>query len=329
MVPTWMRASGWLAIGEDGVVVAVPPDLASEIDRIPLRAKLTATVAADAPDAASCEIVDAAGRDVVPRSRAVIECRLTLVLQGLDWEQATLAPDSMASVAVDGLEVSSAPGADGGEPTSQLRQGALVYVDAGPTQADGGDWYAILPQDAQTGSYGWVPAIKGDRATLVPAPVDCAPMDDWAGFVGQGRFGRLVCLGPEPQRLDMWVQDLQAPRPDWSTACGAYQFDPSYAPGVMCEATPLWLATFSGLTVSRPGEMEEFAAYDPVLMNRSAFPTKRTWMQVTGSFERPESDECRARNQVTGEDVLPPAQASIYCRETFVITALEPSTTSP
>jgi hypothetical protein len=88
MLPTWMRASSWLEVGEDGVYVAIPPDLLAEVDRIPLGASLTATVAADAPEAESCRIVDATDRDVVERSRAVIECRLTLVLRDLTWEEA-------------------------------------------------------------------------------------------------------------------------------------------------------------------------------------------------------------------------------------------------
>jgi hypothetical protein len=52
-------------------------------------------------------------------------------------------------------------------------------------------------------------------------------------------------------------------------------------------------------------------------------------MQVTGSFERPESETCRVRDGATGADLLPPAQAAIYCRMTFVVTALGPPTTTP
>jgi hypothetical protein len=88
MLPTWMRASSWLQVGEGGVHVAIPPDLLAEVDRIPPGASLTATVAADVPEAESCRIVDATDRDVVERSRAVIECRLTLVLRDLTWEEA-------------------------------------------------------------------------------------------------------------------------------------------------------------------------------------------------------------------------------------------------
>jgi hypothetical protein len=292
------------------------------------------TLEADAPEAQDCRFVDESGKDVGLRAHAVLECRLRLVIRALEWEDVPqpveeLSVDSLATVEADGVELWSSPDEATRELVGRLNEGSLIYIDQ-RLPADGpAEWYAVLKTDDMLPLYGWIRSPQQGRQ-LWPEYVECAPMTDWRSFVSLGLFGRLACVDSDPVTLDMYVWKMQAAVPEWSTGCGMWAYlgtDASTA--ARCSATPEWLSTFSGIAIRRPGDMEEFAAYDPSVIDRSAFPETETWVQVTGVWESPTSSECRVQDPVTGADLLPPAQAAIYCRARFVITGIGPATTSP
>jgi hypothetical protein len=88
MVPAWMGRPSCLTIAIDGettggTAVAVPPALQPDLAALSESAPLTLTLAADAPDAASCRIVDVDGPDAAPPTRAVLDCRLMLVVRAV------------------------------------------------------------------------------------------------------------------------------------------------------------------------------------------------------------------------------------------------------
>jgi hypothetical protein len=86
--PAWMNQRVLLAIDagngvSGGVIAVVPPDLVSVVNATIGTEGATITVAADSPDARACRIVDSDGSEVVPRARAVLECRATFVITAL------------------------------------------------------------------------------------------------------------------------------------------------------------------------------------------------------------------------------------------------------
>ena len=239
-----------------------------------------------------------------------------------------LPTDSLAFVGADGLEVWSTPREVTRVVEGRIAPESLVYVDDRWPETGAAEWYAVLNGDPQDPRYGWVKAPT-DSEQLVPVEPDCAPMTDWSAFIELSRLERLVCTEAEPVTLDMYAWAMQPANPDWSDGCDAFSYLPSTGGSSVCQATPEWLATFSGVVMRRPGHMEMLATYDPSVLDRSAFATSETWVRVTGAWKTPASSECRVRDATTGNDLLYPEQAAIYCRATFVITGIGPATTSP
>ena len=70
------------------LVVAMPPDLAAALARLPRHQSLTLTVSLDSPEAQTCRVRDAAtGAILVPRDQAVTRCRLQFVVQEVAFRQ--------------------------------------------------------------------------------------------------------------------------------------------------------------------------------------------------------------------------------------------------
>jgi hypothetical protein len=343
--PSWMGVSVELFIGEmdsapgetGGVLtmsVVIPPEVQAAAPGLEYAEDLRVTLSADSPEARDCRYLDRSGDEVQPRARAVLDCRTRLVVRDLAWDtsrppEAELSTDSMAIVVVDSLAIESEPWEETRVVEDRLGYGTRVYVDAQWPEAGPAEWYAILPEEPQNPRYGWVPATIDGTPTLEADDVDCVPMDDWPSFVELSRVERLACVGSDPVALDMWVWRMQAANPEWSDGCTAWTYMPQPYVGVTCDATPEWLATFSGVAARRPGDMEMFVAIEPSTLAASDLPDAPEWARVTGSWEWPTSDECRVRDAATGQELLRPAHAAIYCRATFVVTGIEPATTSP
>jgi hypothetical protein len=71
------------ATGEEREIrVAIPPDMSTELAKLPRQSSLVLTLAMDDPDAAGCRIRDAAtGRSLIPDAQARTACRLEPVVQ--------------------------------------------------------------------------------------------------------------------------------------------------------------------------------------------------------------------------------------------------------
>jgi hypothetical protein len=342
--PSWMTPFVDLHVGEipsapgdtGGVLIAsavVAPDAQDAVYSVGNATDIRVTLSTDPPEARDCRFVDESGKKVGLRAHAVLECRLRLVIRAVEWEEREepaeeLPPDSLATVEGDGLDLWSSPDEATQEHVGRLDQGSLIYVDQRLPAEGPAEWYAVLKTDDMLPLYGWIRAPQ-QGGQLWPEYQDCAPMMHWESFVSLGRYGQLACMHADPVTLDMYVWEMQAARPEWSAGCNAWGYLAPGGSAAACSATPEWLSTFSGIAIRRPGDMEMFAAYDPSVIDRSEFPQTETWLQVTGSWEWPTSSECRVQDPTTGVDLLPPEQAAIYCRATFVITGIGPATTSP
>jgi hypothetical protein len=317
--------------GSAAIDVAVPEELRGRLEAVPHDAVLTATIAMDAPQARSCAVGEPGGGSL-PRAadHAVAACRVRYVLQDLDWTDGKVRATSMAQVTAESLPVRTTPDAGAAIAGRVLHSGDTVYVAEGPTRFGTSSWYAVLWEDKDS-VYGWVPATVKGHATLKPGAVDCASMADWPSFHALDPWEALACFGDRRVDVDMWVQ-MTKPYPDVSVSCQLMwaRKATSSAPGkpsvgeVPCVATPTWLASVTGLQGRRPGEIESRLAYDPSTVDAGALGPAPQWRRVTGSFMNPASDQCRVVNQATGENLVPPEEAKIYCQAVFVVTGIGP-----
>ena len=320
---------------EDGtsgsVDVAVPTALRARLDAVPHNATLSATIAMDVPEARSCSVGGpAVGSAPRPADRAVAACRVRWALRNVAWNDGKVRATSVAQVAVDRLPVMTAPDAAAQTAGRALRSGDRVYVAQGPRRVNGTDWYAVLWQDRDT-VYGWVPGAQSGHRTLAARPPVCPGIADWAAFKELVWWERLACFGGRTVSADMWLR-MSKPQPELSLSCGYWAMKATTGSGgrpavadTTCVASPAWLAGVTGLLGERPGGIETMLAYDPTKVDVSALGTGTRWLRVTGSFNNPAASECRVLNQGTGLDLVPPAEAAIYCDSVFVVTSLEPA----
>jgi hypothetical protein len=335
--PLWLAWPFELFIGEfetgpgemGGVItmtVAIPPDVLAAAPGLDDAEDVRVTLSSDSPEARDCRFLDRAGDEVRPRARAILECRTRLVVRDLSWDtsrqpDSELPTDSMATVDGDGVAVWSAPdGEPGATVLYELNQGTLVYVDAGPEEMDGETWYAVLPEDPGIGRYGWVRAMVDDEPVLGEKGIECPSFSDWAAYNQLSAARRLACSDGEPVTVDVVIDAWPEPQPTSAFACMAFPYIPGRPP---CQATPAWLASPTGVDVTGPGDIT-FPALDPEHLAQSALPTTPTVMRVTGRYEHPAADDCRVTNPATGEELMVPAEAAIYCRARFVIEDAEP-----
>jgi hypothetical protein len=196
----------------------------------------------------------------------------------------------------------------------------LARVLPSYAESDGEAWYAILPEDPGIGRYGWVRAMVDDEPVLGETGIECPSFSDWAAYSQLSAARRLACSDGEPVTVDVVIDAVPEPQPTSAFACMAFPYIPGRPP---CQATPAWLASPTGVDVTGPGDIT-FPALDPEHLAQSALPTTPTVMRVTGRYEHPAADDCRVTNPATGEELMVPAEAAIYCRARFVIEDAEP-----
>jgi hypothetical protein len=326
--PAWLfQPIGFLipgATGDAGSLAAFAQGSArSVVLGAPEGASLDISVALDDPEARNCRVLDRNGRDVIPREQAITECRLRFTIR-----EAKLAPagyshalNTQAVVDAAALPIRTSPGSSEGFLASTLQRGDRVYVDDGPRPVDGIDWYRIL--DTGTGTaYGWVPALVDGGPSMLPRDVDCPSMTDWVAFMRLSPTERLTCYNRSTQKLDVWVANRELHQPYASMGCAAYALGPTVEPSVECRATPGWRAELSGPTIWRVDGVDLGVTFDPDRVSEGAFPLEPTRMRVTGKFSYPYSWDCRVTDAATDELLLRAEVADIYCRSTFVVTAL-------
>ena len=330
--PAWLWEPRWFTYSPDGLAgydgsAAIPPELLTGVGDEDGLADVRMTIAMDSPEAASCRLVDAGGRDVIPRGQAIARCRMTFVVQDLELFVSegpeSLRPDSLAAVGVDLLDVWSAPADEAGSTVLySVNRDALLYVDTEPhVSEDGGIWHGVLPEDPSVGRYGWVRIDGGDEPSLYETGVDCADPADWAAFNELSTVRKLVCTDDEPVTVRVDIRAQPEEQPTSAFACTAFPYVVGREP---CQATPTWLAAPTGVDVTGLGSLS-FPAVDPSRMAQADLPGTQTSMDVTGVYEHPASSTCRAVNPLTGEELMVAAEAAIYCRSRFVIQAAEPA----
>ena len=230
----------------------------------------------------------------------------------------TYAPDSYVVTVSDGVRVRSKPGvsADSQRLTPLLPIGTELFVLRGPEKVTGFDWYQVQPLDPRF-PFGWVAAGRADEPWLGESVFGCgdrpADAEVLALFRGEMRYSNLVCFGSRKLTFKATMGGMEA-------QCGV---DPC------CLVEPCWLGSgiedgWLALPGIDPAYEELFGfVFDPKI-DRAALPAftfeKRLLVEVTGQFDHPASARCRPIAAVP--DPVPPALATLTCRDQFVVTAI-------
>jgi hypothetical protein len=225
-----------------------------------------------------------------------------------------LPPNSIVVAVVDGLQLRAGPGL-GADVTGRAMAGEQFKVAGwfGPVVSDGLDWYRLGP--ATVGDLdAWAAAgADADRYLEVVPPScpsgdpDLAKLNDMAA-----EWDRLACFGDRSLSLE------------GTLGCGVCD---GAIPG---DFAPLWLAhPLGGLSL-----WADFQAGVGRLPMRAPpnfqVPEFGSIVRVTGHFSDPASTSCTISTFV-GEQVLAVDQksAELYCREQFVVDAMQVIGTDP
>jgi hypothetical protein len=240
---------------------------------------------------------------------------------GFEAPNGLLPPNSIVVVVVDALQLRAEPGLAGAV-TGLAAAGDRFKVTGwfGPVDRDGLDWYRLGP--ATVGDLdAWAAAGSGDDRYLELVPPDCPSGDP--GFTTlinmASEWDRLACFGDRSWTLE------------GTFGCGACD-------GTMAgDFQPFWLAwPLGGAFLWADFQ----AGVGPLLIRAPddasvALPEVGSVVRVTGHLSDPASSTC-ALVTFIGEQATPVDQrtAELYCREQFVIDAIEvigidPSYTDP
>jgi hypothetical protein len=232
-----------------------------------------------------------------------------------------LAPDMIGLVATDDLRVRSKAGTGGKVQKRLLDAGTLVYVIAGPVEANGYRWYHVQPfgpgERALGLPSGWVAAGDKDGTPwLQPATIPCPALPvDGPALEAIGAHAGLACFGS--QELTFQGR-LVVPE----GMCGS---DPAL------EREPAWLDPCSS------GGMSLVAAQDPsedvpgleiaidpslTIPERLQAPTtslaSAPLVEVSGQYDHAAAKDCRSTDP-KGVDASLAAEIVLGCRLRFVV----------
>jgi hypothetical protein len=234
-----------------------------------------------------------------------------------------LPPNSIVVVAVDGLQLRAEPG------LSAAVTGAAVAGDQfkvqgwfGPVEVDGLDWYRLGPATAGDLD-AWAAAGSGADRYLEVVPPSCPVDPDFTTLLNMAsEWDRLACFGDRSWTLE------------GTFSCGVCD-------GTMAgDFEPFWLAWPLGgsfLWAEYPtGTGPDYqAGIGPLVMRTPEdsgveLPVPGSIVRVTGHFSDPASTTCTVVTFI-GEQATPVDQrtAELYCREQFVVDALEVIGTDP
>ena len=234
-----------------------------------------------------------------------------------------------ARVVANDLRVHEEPDNQSSVRQPSLPNGLLVVVVDGPVKASGYDWFQVQPpfleEAAQFYPFGWVAgASKGGAPWLEPATVECPPLPSTLHEVASLNYEdemiyELTCFGDEEVTFRARLATssvtcgLELPygiEPVWMT--GACSIDPRYLVAVDPEETVDELYTSWAPNVTVPGP-------DP-----STRRNKLPIVEVTGQYDHPAAQECRAvvPSGTPSADLPDPDSMVVNCRRQFVITAV-------
>jgi hypothetical protein len=235
---------------------------------------------------------------------------------GFEAPDGILPPNSIVVVLVDGLQLRDGPGLAAAV-TGLASGGDQFKVSQwfGPVERDGIDWYRLGP--AIGGDLdAWAAAGSGTDRYLEVVPPDCPSADpDFATLIDlANEWDRLACFDDRSWNLE------------GTFGCGACD-------GTMAgDFQPFWLAwPLGGMFL-----WSDFQAGVGPLLIRAPddgsvdLPEVGSIVRLTGHFSDPASATCTLVTFI-GEQATPVDQrtAELYCREQFVVDAIEVTGTDP
>jgi len=220
-----------------------------------------------------------------------------------------LPPNSIVAVIVDELQLRGGPGLSHAVVgTASAGERFFVFDVFGPVVADGLDWYRLTTAGD---SVLWAASGSGADRFLEVVPPDCpAAEPDLATLINMlNEWDRLACFGDRSLTLE------------GTFGCGICD---SAIPGVY---EPFWLASPLGASFL----WADFQAGVGPLPVRAPpdfeLPALGSIVRVIGHFSDPASTSCSI---TTGDPLLVDAMtAELYCREQFVVDAMEVTGTDP
>jgi len=200
----------------------------------------------------------------------------------------------------------------------RLNAPTLLYVIDGPVEADGYEWYLVVPfravlsEPGEPARVGWVAAAHRDGERWIePATLDCAA-PSFEEVASHSPYARLACFGNEPITLE-----------------GVFDGFGAAVPGLI---EPAWLTTAGYRLLapgSRPGEFGGpglFVHAAPGVAMPSDDQSGAT-VRVEGHFDHPAARTCAPLDPPTapGATAPPPEPFAtesliLYCRAEFVVT---------
>lgn len=244
----------------------------------------------------------------------------------------TPEPDSYARVITNDLRVRSRPGVGAGSQRLEplLDEGTQLFVVAGPTPADGYDWYLVEPIVAFEGSAlpsGWVAAADktGERwiaSDAVSCPETPADVESLALLNETERnYFEVTCFGGTPISFDARLGSPEA-------QCGIevpFGTDPTWFDP--CQQDGHFLVPPDGST-----EVALFPAWEPgVDLSLAPEPgaPASSWpvVRVTGMYDHEAARTCTSRQNYVeaGVEAPEPERVVLECRTQFVVTSIEPA----
>ncbi len=226
-----------------------------------------------------------------------------------------LPPNSIVRVVVDTLQLRTEPGLGAPVEGTALKGDQFSVAGwSGPVRRDGLDWYRLGP--ATVGDLdAWAAAGSGADSYLEVVRPECPVVDpDLSMLISMGSWDRLACFDDRSLTLE------------GTFGCGVC--DGVY-PG---EFTPAWLAH----PIAGNFLWAEFQAEAGPLVihvppdSGVEIPTFGSIVRAFGHFSDPVSTSCSISTfDGEGPITVDPRTAELYCRERFVIDALEVIGTDP
>ncbi len=223
-----------------------------------------------------------------------------------------LPPGSRVVVVVDALQLRGEPGLDGSVLATASAGAEYFAIFPGPMEIDGISWTRLIALEG--GFSAWAASGSGTDRYLELVPPDCPSADpDLATLVAMLEWDRLACFG----NRSLTVEGTYGCPP--AGGCGGLSYG-SFEPGWLAGpyvTNPLWVEYPTSSVVEL-----RFAPDSGITP-----PDQGSVVRVTGHFSDPASASCRI---ATGDPIAVDAMtAELYCRERFVVDAIEVLGTDP
>ena len=243
-----------------------------------------------------------------------------------------LAVDTIAEAVADRISIRADPGL-GGERLGSLALGSPSYVAAGPTDADGYQWYLVsglgLPPNSGCAApaesdpfncpfwFGWVAAASDTgEPWLAPADAECpsTPLTAEGLILAQTNLQRLACLGAEPFTFRGWWPEI----PDDAGQGGSCTAQDEPSGWLLCQninINHVMINENEGF-----GGVGAAVSIDPA--SGVTMPERGTWIELTVHLDDPAADGCDEAAQALEEQDRPPEQYVLDCRAEMVVESV-------